>query len=59
MGIIDIRGDDLLISGSGGFTEYVSGEMKESCDVDIYEGDKATYICMKIAKVSDLDFGGG
>ena len=23
LGVISIRGDDLLISGSGGFTEYI------------------------------------
>ena len=28
LGIIAIRAGDLLISGSGGFTEYISWEMK-------------------------------
>ena len=36
LGIIDIHVDDLLISGSGGFTGYISQIMKGESEVDIY-----------------------
>ena len=38
LGIIAIHGDDLLISGSGGFTEFISRKTKAKFEVDCYGG---------------------
>ena len=50
-----IHVDDLLISGSGEFIEYISMRMKEKFEADSYGGGKATYLGMEIEKVSDSD----
>ena len=50
LGIIDVRVDDLLISGGDFFTEYASKRMKGKFEVDRYGGNKATYLGMKIGR---------
>ena len=52
VGIIDIRGDDLLISGREVLIEYIAKSAKEKCEADSYEGNKATYLGTKIEKRS-------
>ena len=59
MGLIAIHVDDLLISGSGNFIEYITFRMKEKFEVDTFEENKATYIGMKIEKIDTPDFKGG
>ena len=45
LGIIDIRDGDLLISGSGGFTEYTSwGCRGKSMLIDMEEIERLTYV---------------
>ena len=58
MGLIAIHVDDLLISGSDTFLEYITSRMKGKFEVDTFEENKATYIGMEIEKVDALDFKG-
>ena len=53
LGIVDIHVDDLLISGSSEFTEYISWKIKVKSDVGICGENKATYSGAKTEKVSD------
>ena len=50
MGLIAIHVDDLLISGSDTFLEYITFRMKEKFEVDAFEENKATYLGMKNRK---------
>ena len=49
-GIIAIRVGDLLISGSGGYTEYISREMHGRFVVDSYGGIKKLIYVWKLQK---------
>ena len=55
LGSIAIHVGDLLISGSSGFTDYMSWGMEEIFDAGIYGGNRQTYSAMRIKKVSDSD----
>ena len=58
MGLIAIHVDDLLISGSDTFLEYITFRMKEKFEVDAFEENNAVYLGMKIEKVDTNDVTG-
>ena len=58
IGVIAIRVDDLLISGSDMFIEYIPHKMNGEFEADSYEGNEATYLRMEITQTNNEEFDG-